>query len=87
MLGADHDGDHEDARGERWEPPATTLARLRERWEHAYRIVWTGSLWMATAYSPYVAWRTEVEPTPEQLEARLYRNAHPRAPGRAGREG
>ncbi|WP_262391655.1 hypothetical protein [Nocardiopsis sp. CNR-923] len=42
--------------------------------------MWTDSLWTATARSRAVKWRTEIEPTPEQLEERLRRHAHPPAP-------
>lgn len=70
-LDADHDGPHEDVRGDRWESPGLVLERLRERWGHTHRIVWTGRLWMATAHHRNASWRTEIEPTPEQLEERL----------------
>ncbi|MES0908533.1 hypothetical protein [Nocardiopsis tropica] len=73
VLDRGHDGDHQDLKGESWEPPGVTLARLKKVWGHTHRIVWTGTLWVATAHSRAVPWRTEVEPTPAQLEERLRR--------------
>lgn len=78
-----HDGLHIDARGQDWEPPTVTLERLQNRWGRTHRVVWTGRLWMATAHRHDVPWRTEVEPTPEQLEQRL----RSRFPVPAPREG
>ena len=73
-----HAGPHIDATGQDWEPPAVTLERLRDRWGATHRIAWTGRLWMATAHHADVPWRTEVEPTPAQLEAKLKaRRAYP----------
>ncbi|MFL1377397.1 MULTISPECIES: hypothetical protein [unclassified Nocardiopsis] len=71
LLDRGHDGEHEDARGDRWEPPGLVLERLRATWGRTHRIAWTGALWMATHRDPSVPWRTEIEPTPEQLEERL----------------
>lgn len=70
-LDRGHTGDHADARGETWEPAETTLARLRTAYRATHRIAWTGRMWIATARDPKAPWRTEVEPTPEQLETRL----------------
>ncbi|MDE3723045.1 hypothetical protein PWG71_16770 [Nocardiopsis sp. N85] len=70
-LETGHPGPHEDARGETWEPPGVVLERLRKTWGRTHRIAWTGSLWMATAYDRTSHWRTEIEPTPDQLEERL----------------
>jgi hypothetical protein len=82
VLDTGHEGEHMDARGVRWEPPGATLQRLRARWGHTHRIVWTGALWMATAHNRTAQWRTEIEPTPQQLEERLQHRAHPPAPAR-----
>lgn len=66
-----HTGPHIDVSGQDWEPPRVTLARLRSRWGSTHRIAWTGTLWVATARRRDVPWRSEIEPTPEQLEERL----------------
>lgn len=71
LLDLGHPGRHEDARGERWEPPGPVLERLRSTWGRTHHIAWTGTLWMATHRDRSVPWRTEIEPTPEQLEERL----------------
>lgn len=71
VLERDHTGAHEDARGDRWERPETVLERLRETWGATHRIAWTGALWIAVHRDPTAPWRTEIEPTPEQLEERL----------------
>jgi len=50
-----------------------TLRRLQEQWKETHRITCTGRLWIATAHDPNAPWRTEIEDTPDQLEARLRR--------------
>ncbi len=77
LLEAGHSGPHEDSKGQTWEPPELTLERLRSTWGSTHRIAWTGSLWMATHRDPNAPWRTEVEPTPEQLEERLRAHSAP----------
>ncbi|WP_017599183.1 hypothetical protein [Nocardiopsis lucentensis] len=75
VLDLDHDGDHQDARGDTWEPPEVALPRLRARWGHSHHIVYLPSgLWMATAYDPNAYWKTEVEPTVEQLDTMIGRH-------------
>ncbi|MBB6121912.1 hypothetical protein [Nocardiopsis algeriensis] len=76
-LDRGHDGDHEDAAGYRWEPPGVALRRLRDTWGGTHRIAWTGTLWIATARSQAAPWRTEIEPTPAQLEDRLRHRGSP----------
>ncbi|QKW32422.1 hypothetical protein HUT17_05035 (plasmid) [Nocardiopsis flavescens] len=71
LLSPHHDGPHEDSKGTTWHRPETTLARLRACYGHTHRIAWTGRMWIATHRDPTAPWRTEVEPTPEQLEERL----------------
>lgn len=71
LLNSGHDGSHRSDAGENWEAPGVVLERLRVKWGRTHRIAWTGTLWMATAYDRRSHWRTEIEPTPEQLEARL----------------
>lgn len=71
VLDRDHPDDHEDARGDHWERPELTLERLRAAWGATHRIAWTGALWVAVHRDPAAPWRSEVEPTPEQLEERL----------------
>ncbi|MEV2274017.1 hypothetical protein AB0I72_00395 [Nocardiopsis sp. NPDC049922] len=80
VLAPGHEDRHEDAKGRRWEPPEVSLPRLRDRWGHAYWIAWTGRMWVATAHDRCAPWRTEVEPTVEQLETRLHRHTRPRVP-------
>lgn len=80
VLDSAHEGDHFDGRGRSWEPPGVTLARLRRSWGRTHRIVWTGSLWMATAHARTCRWRTVIEPTPAQLEEGLRRHASPPPP-------
>lgn len=70
-LDSGHDGDHMEISGATWAPPGETLLRLNARWGRTHRIAWTGRYWLATHRNPYTHWRTEVEPTPEQLEASL----------------
>ncbi|CAL9478233.1 hypothetical protein SUDANB121_02996 [Nocardiopsis dassonvillei] len=77
LLEEGHTGPHEDVKGRTWEPPERTLERLRSAWGRTHRIAWTGSLWMATHRDPDAPWRTEVEPTPEQLEERLRAHSTP----------
>ncbi|MFD6953415.1 MULTISPECIES: hypothetical protein [unclassified Nocardiopsis] len=85
VLDTGHDGDHQDARGTRWEPPRTTLVRLRRRWGRTHRVAWTGSYWVATARDRRVRWRSHIEPTPDQLEADLRRHTgHPPVPAPRG---
>lgn len=71
VLERGHEGNHQDLKGECWEPPGLTLARLNQTWGRTHQIAWTGSFWVATAHSRTSPWRTEVEPTPAQLEERL----------------
>lgn len=81
-----HTGHHEDARGDRWEPPGLILDRLRRRWGRSHRIVWTGRFWVATAYDRCAPWRTEIEYSPEVLEERLRnRGATPAIPSQRRR--
>lgn len=80
VMEAGHEGDHMDRQGGTWEPPGIVLQRLRETWGRTHRIIWTGRMWMATAHRDDVHWRTEVEPTPGQLEESLH--AHSRPPAR-----
>lgn len=75
VLEAGHGGDHLDWRSESWEPPGFTLARLQARWGRTHRVVWTGHMWPATAHDPNADWRTETEPTSQQLEVSLRRHA------------
>ena len=70
-LAQGHTGPHVDTHGHDWEPPEVVLKRLQDRWGATHRIVWTGRMWVATAHRADVPWRTEIEPTPQQLEARL----------------
>ncbi|QVJ03516.1 hypothetical protein KGD82_27735 (plasmid) [Nocardiopsis eucommiae] len=63
-----------------WEDPAVVLPRLSARWGHTHHISWTGRLWLATDRRPSSHWRTEVEPTPEQLEESLQRHHGAPAP-------
>lgn len=79
-LDTGHDGDHMDAAGNTWEPPGQTLLRLTARWGRTHRIAWTGKLWLATHRDRRSHWRTEIEPTPELLEASL-RKHHGHPPG------
>lgn len=69
-----HGGDHMEAGGDTWEPPSVVLARLYERWGRTHRFAWTGRFWMATHHNPRSHWRSEIEPTPELLEASLRRH-------------
>ncbi|MDT0328223.1 hypothetical protein [Nocardiopsis lambiniae] len=81
VLDLDHPDEHEDVRGDRWEPPSLTLERLNRTWGATHRIAWTGSLWMATHRDPRAHWRTQIEHTPDQLEERLRRySGHPPIP-------
>lgn len=73
-LDAGHDGDHMETTGQTWEPPGVVLQRLSDRWGRTHRIAWTGRYWMATDRNPRSHWRSEVEPTPEQLEMALRRH-------------
>ena len=77
FLDTGHDGSHQSDAGEKWEAPGVVLERLRAEWGRTHRIAWTGTLWMATAHDRRCHWRTEVEPTPEQLEERLRRRPSP----------
>ncbi|WP_200815749.1 hypothetical protein [Nocardiopsis sp. JB363] len=77
-----HDGDHMEADGTTWEPPTTVLPRLYARWGLTHRFAWTGQFWMATDLNPRSRWRSEIEPTPELLEASLRRH-HGDPPGPA----
>lgn len=76
-LDAGHDGDHMEISGDTWAPPGETLMKLNARWGRTHRIAWTGRLWLATDRNPSSHWRTEVEPTPEQLEMSLRRHHGP----------
>ncbi|MEE2050290.1 hypothetical protein [Nocardiopsis tropica] len=76
VMEAGHEGDHMDHQARTWEPPGTVLARLRETWGRTHRVVWTGRMWMATAHRRDVDWRTETEPTVEQLEESLRRHGY-----------
>lgn len=71
LLATGHDGSHQSDAGDQWESPGVVLERLRAKWGCTHRIAWTGTLWMATARDRRCHWRTEIEPTPGQLEARL----------------
>jgi len=73
-LSAGHDGAHMSWTAETWEDPTTVLPRLVSRWGRTHQFAWTGRLWRATDRSPDSHWRTEIEPTPEQLEASLRRH-------------
>jgi hypothetical protein len=77
VIEAGHEGDHMDHQARTWEPPGTVLARLRETWGRTHRIIWTGRMWIATAHRDDVHWRTEVEPTPAQLEESLQKHSRP----------
>lgn len=74
---AGHEGDHQDARGYRWEPPRTALDQLQHRWGRTHRVSWTGSYWVATARDRRARWRSHIEPTPGQLERELRRHTGP----------
>lgn len=80
VMEANHDGDHLDWQGRTWESPGQVLDRLRAQWGATHRVVYLGRMWMATAHRRNVEWRTEIEPTPEQLEQRL-RDHHGPPPG------
>lgn len=72
ILSAGHDGDHMDAHGDTWEQVPAALARIQAAWGSTHRVVFLPSgMWLATAHSPDVPWRTETEPTAEQLEEKL----------------
>lgn len=70
-----HDGDHADARADAWERPERTLERLIAQWGHLYTIARAGALWKAVARNPHASWRTHIEPTPDQIEARMRTHA------------
>ena len=74
VLDGGHDGDHEDARGDTWPPPGVVLQVLTARWGRTHKFAWTGRFWVATHRDPRAPWRSQIEPTPKQLEARL--NTH-----------
>ncbi|MFL1441803.1 hypothetical protein [Nocardiopsis protaetiae] len=71
VLDTGHDGHHQDSRGDVWPDPAAVLAGLQDTYGDTHRISWTGRLWVAVHRDPRAEWRTEIEPTPEQLEERL----------------
>ena len=71
VLTVGHDGDHRDDRGDVWPPPGVTLQELAARWGHTHRFAWTGAYWVATHRQRHTHHRTEIEFTPDQLEARL----------------
>ncbi|MFY7069564.1 hypothetical protein ACOQFV_27215 [Nocardiopsis changdeensis] len=71
VLDPHHAGHHQDEGGETWVPPEVVLKRLRAAYGQTHRIAWTGRMWIATNRDPDAPWRSEVEPTPEQLETRL----------------
>lgn len=73
-LSAGHDGDHMSWTADTWQDPTEVLPRLTSRWGRTHRVSWTGRLWLATDRNPQSHWRTEVEPTPGQLEASLRRH-------------
>ena len=78
---AEHDGEHVDVTGHRWEDPRVALDRLRARYGRTHTIAWTGTYWVATARDRRARWRSHVEPTPAQLEADLLRHTgHPPIP-------
>ena len=66
-----HEGVHMDEYGDTWAPPAQVLAELTARWGRTHKIAWTGRFWLATHHHPRAPWRSQIEPTPEQLESRL----------------
>lgn len=76
VMEAGHEDNHMDRTGRIWEPPGTVLARLQETWGRTHRVIWTGRMWMATAHRADVDWRTETEPTPDQLEESLLRHGY-----------
>ena len=77
VIEVGHEGDHMDHQGRTWEPPGIVLVRLRETWGSTHRIIWTGRMWIATAHQTDVHWRTEIEPTPGQLETSLHEHSRP----------
>lgn len=66
-----HPGNHQDRDGATWSDPGTTLTRLQDTYGSTHRIAYTGALWVAVHRDPNAPWRTEIEPTAEQLEKRL----------------
>lgn len=76
-LDSGHDGDHMETTGQTWEPPGQTLRRLIAKWGRTHRIAWTGRYWRATTHDPRSHWRTEIAPTPEQLEESLLHHHGP----------
>ena len=79
---ADHCGPHTDEYGQARHLPGEVLQELLQRWGRTHRIAYTGTLWVAVHRNPHTHWRTEIEPTPELLQARL-RQHHGPPPGPA----
>lgn len=81
VMEAGHEGDHMDWDARTWRPVGVVLRELTTRWGRTHRFSCTpGGSWIATTHDPRAYWRSEVEPTPEQLVSSMLAHGYLPAP-------